>query len=134
MTQDHLQTKNKLLTEVLNKRNKDISQLETHNKNLIKQSERLEAQILKMKEEVEVQTLKAEQYEQQLTGLIKPIEVETIDGRINFLVSILENYKKQLEEMDDEGEEEELDDEDIPEEPFEDKNSVSVKLKVTEED
>ena len=36
MTQDHLQTKNKLLTEVLNKRNKDISELESHNKNLIK--------------------------------------------------------------------------------------------------
>ena len=53
--------------------------------------------------------------------------METIDGRINFLVSVLENYKKQLEEMDDEGEEEE----DEPEDPHQ---SVSVKLKVTEED
>lgn len=77
--------------------------------------------------------LKVETYEEKLSGKIIPIDVETIDGRINFLVSILENYKKQLEEMEDESEEEE--DEDVREEAFNDKDmSMSVKLKVTEED
>jgi len=38
--------------------------------------------------------LKVEHYEAQLLGEQKPIDVETIDGRINFLVSVLENYKK----------------------------------------
>ena len=33
--------------------------------------------------------------------------MDTIDGRINFLVEVLERYKNQLEEMDDEEEEEE---------------------------
>lgn len=48
---------------------------------------------------------------------------------------MLENYKKQLEEMEDESEEEELDDEDIQEEAYHEKNqSISVKLKVTDED
>ena len=51
--------------------------------------------------------LKVEAYEQKLSGETKPIEVDTIDGRINFLVQVLENYKQQLEAMDDEGEEEE---------------------------
>eukprot|EP00343_Euplotes_focardii_P004898 CAMPEP_0205811260 /NCGR_PEP_ID=MMETSP0205-20121125/15433_1 /ASSEMBLY_ACC=CAM_ASM_000278 /TAXON_ID=36767 /ORGANISM="Euplotes focardii, Strain TN1" /LENGTH=72 /DNA_ID=CAMNT_0053090199 /DNA_START=36 /DNA_END=251 /DNA_ORIENTATION=+ len=35
------------------------------------------------------------------------IDINTIDGRINFLVDILEDYKRQLEEMEDEGEESE---------------------------
>ena len=44
---------------------------------------------------------------------MKQIDVNTIDERINFLVSILEGYKRQLEEMDDEEEEEE-DEEELP--------------------
>jgi len=38
--------------------------------------------------------LKVETYESKLTGVTKPIEVDTIDGRINFLVQVLENYKQ----------------------------------------
>lgn len=54
MTYDHLTTKNNLLTEVLNKRNKDISTLEHQNKKLIHLTQQYETQILKMKEEIEV--------------------------------------------------------------------------------
>lgn len=64
-----------------------------------------------MKEEIEVQILKVEAYEEKINGVIKPIEVDTIDGRINFLVQVLENYKQQLEAMDEEGEEEEAEEE-----------------------
>ena len=32
------------------------------------------------------------------------MDTETLDGRVNFLVSVLEEYKRQLEEMDDEEE------------------------------
>ena len=45
-------------------------------------------------------------------GKLNKIDIDTIDGRINFLVDILEDYKKQLEEMEDEDEEEE-DEEDV---------------------
>lgn len=38
--------------------------------------------------------LKVEEYEAKLSGEVKPIDVDTIDGRINFLVSVLENYKQ----------------------------------------
>ena len=44
---------------------------------------------------------------------IDKIYLDTIDGRINFLVDILEDYKRQLEEMEDEEEEEEDEAEDI---------------------
>ena len=43
-----------------------------------------------------------------IKGKHEPIDTETLDGRVNFLVSVLEEYKKQLEQMDEESSEEEL--------------------------
>ena len=94
MNQSHLETKVKLLTEVLNKRNEDIQEMEEESKKMLELVEDYEGKLIKMKEEVEVQALKVEKYEEHLSGKVKPIEVDTIDGRINFLVSVLESYKQ----------------------------------------
>jgi hypothetical protein len=73
--------------------------------------EKYDTKMDKMREQIEVQRLKIEKYEEQTTGKINKIDIDTIDGRINFLVDILEDYKRQLEEMEDEEEEEEDEDE-----------------------
>lgn len=36
-----------------------------------------------------------------IKGKHEPIDTDTLDGWVNFLVSVLEEYKRQLEEMDD---------------------------------
>jgi len=36
-----------------------------------------------------------------INGKHQPIDTDTLDGRVNFLVSVLEEYKKQLEDMDE---------------------------------
>mmetsp|Transcript_16472 Transcript_16472/g.16169 ORF Transcript_16472/g.16169 Transcript_16472/m.16169 type:complete len:160 (+) Transcript_16472:403-882(+) len=107
MNQNYLETKNSLLKEVLTKRNKDMDEIEKGNKQLMSILEKYDEKMDKMKEQIEVQQLKIEKYEDQLSGEIKKIDIHTIDGRINFLVDILEDYKRQLEEMEDEGEESE---------------------------
>jgi len=55
-----------------------------------------------MKEAATIQQLKLEKYEEALQGKVEPIDTETLDGRVNFLVSVLEEYKKQLEDIEDE--------------------------------
>jgi len=37
-----------------------------------------------------------------MTGKQPPIDTDTLDGRVNFLVTVLEEYKKKLEDMEDE--------------------------------
>jgi len=44
-----------------------------------------------------------------INGKAIPIDTDTLDGRVSFLVSVLEDYKKQLEEMEDGDESSELD-------------------------
>ena len=55
-----------------------------------------------------MQQLKIEKYEEMIKGKHEPIDTETLDGRVNFLVSVLEEYKKQLEQMDEESSEEDF--------------------------
>lgn len=43
-----------------------------------------------------------------IKGKHEPIDTETLDGRVNFLVSVLEEYKRQLEQMDEETSEEDI--------------------------
>jgi hypothetical protein len=113
MNKNYLETKNSLLKEVLTKRNKDMDEIEKGNKQLMAILEKYDAKMDKMREQIEVQRLKIEKYEEMDSGKIKKIDIDTIDGRINFLVDILEDYKKQLEEMEDEEEEEEDEVEDV---------------------
>ena len=84
-----------------------MEEIEKGNKQLMGILEKYDSKMDKMREQLEVQRLKIEKYEEMQTGKIKKIDIDTIDGRINFLVDILEDYKKQLEEMEDEEEEEE---------------------------
>ena len=84
---DHLETKIKLLTEALNKWNNYIKELESNKHETHKEK------ILSLWEELELQRLKVEEYERQQTGRERIIDVDTIDGRINFLVEVLERYK-----------------------------------------
>lgn len=107
MNQNYLETKNSLLKEVLTKRNKDMDEIEKGNKQLMSILEKYDNKMDKMKEQIEVQRLKIEKYEEQTSNKVTKIDIHTIDGRINFLVDILEDYKRQLEEMEDEGEESE---------------------------
>jgi hypothetical protein len=107
MNLNYLETKNSLLKEVLTKRNKDMDEIEKGNKQLISILEKYDTKMDKMREQIEVKRLKIEKYEEQTTGKINKIDIDTIDGRINFLVDILEDYKRQLEEMEDEEEESE---------------------------
>jgi hypothetical protein len=89
-----------------------MGEVEKGNKQLMAILEKYDTKMDKMREQIEVQRLKIEKYEEMDSGKIKKIDIDTIDGRINFLVDILEDYKKQLEEMEDEDEEEE-DEEDV---------------------
>lgn len=107
MNKNYLETKNSLLKEVLTKRNKDMGEVEKGNKQLMSILEKYDEKMDKLREQIEVQRLKIEKYEEMDSGKIKKIDIDTIDGRINFLVDILEDYKRQLEEMEDEEEEDE---------------------------
>ena len=62
-----------------------------------------------MKEELEVKALKITEYEERLDGKEEVICIDELEERILFLVSILEKYRKKLEEDSEvhEGEEEE---------------------------
>ena len=85
-----------------------MDEIEKGNKQLMSILEKYDTKMDKMREQIEVQRLKIEKYEEMTTGQINKIDIDTIDGRINFLVDILEDYKKQLEEMEDEEEEEDV--------------------------
>lgn len=101
MRTSHLETKVRLLEEALNKRNDDIKEIELSNEELIVLLEKWDQKLLKLDEDYRLEKIKSEKYEQEL-GLKVPnfekIDIETIDGRISFMVNILEEYRKMLED------------------------------------
>lgn len=101
MKTNHLETKVRLLEEALNKRNEDIKEIELSNEELIILLEKWDQKLLKLDEDYRLEKIKSEQYEQEL-GIKLPnfekIDIETIDGRISFMVNILEEYRKMLED------------------------------------
>jgi hypothetical protein len=101
LTINHFETKNRLLIEALNKRNEDVKALENGNEDLINLLEKCDDKIQKLDEDYKVEKMKTEKYEEELDRIGKgefKIDVETLDGRINFLVNTLEEYRKILEE------------------------------------
>lgn len=101
LTINHLDTKNRLLKEALNKRNEDIKSLENGNEDLINLLEKCDDKIQKLDEDYRIEKMKAEKYEQELQKANmkdRKIDVESLDGRINFLVNTLEEYRRILEE------------------------------------
>lgn len=99
----HVDTKNRLLTEALNKRNEDVGALENGNEDLINLLEKCDDKIQKLDEDYRVEKMKTEQYEKELDEKgkgHKKIDVESLDGRINFLVSTLEEYRRILEQSE----------------------------------
>jgi small-conductance mechanosensitive channel len=93
----HIETKNRLLTESLNKRNEDVKALGNGNEDLINLLEKCDDKIQKLDEDYRVERMRAEKYEALIEGDRK-IDIESLDGRINFLVSTLEEYRRILEE------------------------------------
>jgi soluble P-type ATPase len=93
----HIETKNHLLTESLNKRNEDVKSLGNGNEDLINLLEKCDDKIQKLDEDYMVERMRAEKYEALIEGDRK-IDIESLDGRINFLVSTLEEYRRILEE------------------------------------
>ena len=101
---NHLETKNRLLTEALNKRNEDVKALENGNEDLINLLEKCDDKIQKLDEDFKVERMKAEKYEQLFENDGKDdfkIDTESLDGRINFLVTTLEEYRRILEDDSD---------------------------------
>ena len=101
---NYLETKNRLLTEALNKRNEDVKALENGNEDLINLLEKWDDKIQKLDEDYTVEKIKAEKYEELLAKEGKEelkIDTESLGGRINFLVGTLEEYRKMLEEDSD---------------------------------
>lgn len=75
--------------------------LENGNEDLISLLEKCDEKIQKTEEDFRVCKMKCEKYEAELEarGLAdKRIDVESLDGRINFLVNTLEEYRRILEE------------------------------------
>jgi predicted RNase H-like nuclease (RuvC/YqgF family) len=97
MSFNHIETKNRLLTEALNKRNEDIKALENGNEDLINLLEKCDDKIQKLDEDYRVEQIRAEKYEAMVEG-DKKIDIESLDGRINFLVNTLEEYRRILED------------------------------------
>ena len=98
MQVSHLQTKSKLLEEALTKRNKDKEDLEDSYGQLMNVLEKYDNQITEMKEELEVKDLKINAYEERLENKSDVICIDELEERILFLVSVLEKYRKKLEE------------------------------------
>jgi len=101
MNTSHLDTKVHLLKEALNKRNDDIKELENSNDDLVCLLEKWDEKLFKLDEDYKLEKIKWEKYEQELGKRDKDfskIDIETIDGRISFMVNILEEYRKMLEE------------------------------------
>lgn len=68
ISSNHMDTKNRLLKEVLTKRNKEMEEMEKGNKQLIAILERYDEKLEKMKEQHQIQILKLEKYEELLKG------------------------------------------------------------------
>ena len=105
MKNNNYETKIRLLKEVLTKKNKDFLEADENNKELVNFIEECNLKMNKLDEDFKLEKIKTEKYEIKL-GLIdddfKKIDVDTLDGRINFLVNLLEQYRKMLEEEDSE--------------------------------
>lgn len=98
---NHVDTKVRLLTEALNKRNDDLKEQETNNEELVKLLEKCDQKLLKLDEDYQLWKIKAEKYEEQLNRdhpNFPKIDIDTIDGRISFMVKILEEYRQMLED------------------------------------
>jgi hypothetical protein len=101
MKSTHLETKIRLLTEALNKRNEDIKMIEASNEELVKLLEKCDEKLIKLDEDHRLEKIRSEKYEKMLTKedpKFEKIDIETIDGRIAFMVNILEEYRKILED------------------------------------
>ncbi|CAI2364147.1 unnamed protein product [Moneuplotes crassus] len=105
LSESNYQTKIRLLEEVLTKKNKEWKESEQNNKELVEFIEEINQKISKMEEDYQLEKIKCEKYEVKL-GLVQDdfekIDVDTLDGRINFLVGLLEQYRKMLEEEETE--------------------------------
>jgi len=89
MDSSHMDTKIKLLKEVLTKKNDEYKAVEDNNKELVMFIQKCDDKISKLEEDFQLERIKTEKYEVKL-GLVtdgfKRIDVDTLDGRINFLV------------------------------------------------
>ncbi len=94
----NLDTKTRLLKEALTKKNDEVMEVEENNQSLIELLEHQEEDKMKYEEEVEVLKLKIDKYEIQLNGKEDKIETGELDSRVTFLVNLLEEYRKRLEE------------------------------------
>lgn len=105
MNASHQETKIRLLKEALNKRNEDIKEIEEANDELIKLLQKCDEKLLKLDEDYKLEIIKCEKYEEEL-GLKQPgfqkYDIQTIDNRISFMVNILEEYRKLLEDSQNE--------------------------------
>ena len=93
-----LATKNRLLEEVLTKKNFEIEDIKDNNEGLVQVLEEYELSKHKYEQELEVLKLKLEKYEIKYDGKDDKIDVDSLDGRVNFLVNLLEEYRQKLEE------------------------------------
>jgi hypothetical protein len=93
MSMSHLDTKTRLLKEALTKKNTEITEMEENNQGLMQLLENYEESKVKYKEEIEILKFKCEKYEILLERKDK-IDIDSLDGRVTFLVNLLEEYRK----------------------------------------
>lgn len=98
----HLSTKTRLLKEALNKKNVEMGEMEDNNRGMVEmiedRTQNFDETKQKYEEEIDILKLKCEKYEIFLDKKEDKIDIETLDGRVTFLVNILEEYRKRLEE------------------------------------
>mmetsp|Transcript_1095 Transcript_1095/g.974 ORF Transcript_1095/g.974 Transcript_1095/m.974 type:complete len:275 (+) Transcript_1095:209-1033(+) len=105
MNTSHLETKVRLMKEALNKRNEDYKEIENNNGDLVKLLESCDQKLVKLDEDFRLENEIRNKYERLLEaqdGNFKKISIETIDTRISFMVGVLEEYRKMLEEDSEE--------------------------------
>ena len=76
----------------MTKKNQDLVEMEENNRGLVQLLESYEDSKQKYKEEIEILKFKIEKYEIKLDKRSDRIDVDTLDGRITFLVNLLEEY------------------------------------------
>lgn len=98
LTINDLDTKTRLLKEALTKKNNEVNEIEENNQSLVQLLEQQEEEKQNYDQEIEVLRLKIDKYEILLDKKEDKIDTDTLDGRVTFLVNLLEEYKKRLEE------------------------------------
>lgn len=98
LTINDLDTKTRLLKEALTKKNNEVNEIEENNQSLVQLLEQQEEEKQSYDQEIEVLRLKIDKYEILLDRKEDKIDTDTLDGRVTFLVNLLEEYKKRLEE------------------------------------